>query len=76
MPALHAACSMLLECLTSSCSHGRVQSGCLAIRVTSTLPLTGVGRLRVDVIVRCVLCVHKEGVPVDVGFAGCNSCNS
>lgn len=47
-------------------SHGRVQSGCRAVAVTSSLPVTGVERLRVALLVRFVLCIHSEGVPVGV----------
>ena len=45
---LHAGCVMLVECLV--CSHGRVQSGCCAVVVTSSLPVMGMGRLRVTTI--------------------------
>ena len=45
-------------------SHARVQSCCCAIAGTSALPVTGVGRLRGTVLVRCALCLHREAVPL------------
>ena len=65
-PVLHAGCGGMVQGLMSS--HGRVQSNCCAVVVTLSLPLTSVGRLRVTVLVRCAVCVHRELVPVDVWF--------
>ena len=45
------------------CFHGLVQYCCFAIVVTSSLPVTGVGRLWAAVLVRCVLCVHRGAIP-------------
>ena len=36
------------------CSHVRVHTDCCAVVVTSSLPATRVGRLRVTVLVHCV----------------------
>ena len=58
---MHAGCGVLVECLMWS--RGQVHSGCCAVVVTPGLPVTVVGRLRVAVLVRCVMCVHRGGVP-------------
>ena len=70
-----------VECL--QCSYVHVQSGCCAVVVTSALHVTSVGRLRVTVLVRCVVFTVKEyllvcgssvdgeGARVSVLFMGC-----
>ena len=63
----HTRCGVLVSCLI--CTHGHVHSRCCAVVFTSSWPLMSVGRLRVTVLVRCVLCVHREGVPVDMWCA-------
>ena len=60
-PVLHAGCGALVQCLM--CFHGLVQYCCFAIVITSSLPVTGVGRLWATVLVRCVLCVHRGAMP-------------
>ena len=51
------------------CSHVRVQFGCCAVVVILSL-LMSAGRVRVVVLVHCVLCVHWAGVSVEVCFVG------
>ena len=47
---------------------GHLQSSCCVVVITSSWPLTSVARLQETVLVSCVLCVHGEGVLVDVWF--------
>ena len=76
MLVLYAGRGVLVECLM--CSHGRVHSGygvvVVIVEVISSLPVTSAGRLRVTVLVRCVLSVHRGGGPVGmriVSWWGC-----
>ena len=48
------------------CSPGRVQCSCCAVLETLPWPRMSVGRLRDTVLVRCALCVRREGVPVNM----------
>ena len=63
---LHTGCGVLVQYLI--CSHGRVRSSCCAVVVTLSWPLTSAESLRVNVwlLLHCVLCVHREGLPGNV----------
>ena len=67
---MHAGCGVLVGCLM--CSHVRVQSGSCTVMLTFALSVTGVGCQRVAVLVRCVLCVHRDRGPVGMWSAGCS----
>ena len=68
MPVLFTGRGGMVEGLI--CSHGGVQSSCFAGKVLGTLswPQMSLGRLRGTVLVRCALCVRREGVPADVCY--------
>ena len=55
----------LVDILYTTQAKASLELGCNVV-VTSALPVAGVGRLRVSVLVHIILCVHREGVLVGI----------
>ena len=64
-PVLHTAAGYDVMVPGLICSHGRVQYGCCVAVATFSWPWMSVDRLRDTVSVRCLLCVHGDGVQAD-----------